>query len=220
MRNTKEPYAIDNANEGRFGISLLSKKNFLTAWDEEVLIEKSIGDVLIKTKEHDIISFNHLARKKQHLDQLEIVAQLLGIKGLLYSIELDNSIRTFPEVVPFDTQLFDPKATLQKTFSRFLFSIDATSVIVEAGKFTTNTIDPLVTINIELLNGETLVDTLIITEVVSVLNNRIYKVNDLLTDKETPPVYDSISISVMLPTQEGVTDIIRNIVNGVYLIIE
>ena len=81
--------------EYRFGISLLSKDRFSDAYNEEVMIDKSSGEVLVKTPDGDVISYNYNSRLKSHIIEMKAIANNLSVYGDILNIEFDDIIAPF-----------------------------------------------------------------------------------------------------------------------------
>lgn len=76
--------------EYRFGISLLSKEKLEDAYLEELMVDKSTGEVLVKTPSGDTISYNYNSRVKSHLTETKTIANNVSVYGDIISIEMDN----------------------------------------------------------------------------------------------------------------------------------
>ena len=79
----------------RFGISLLSKERFNEAYNEEVMIDKFTGEVLIKSKDGDVVSYNYNSRLKSQLSAIKLTANNMSVYGDIVSIEMDDVVAPF-----------------------------------------------------------------------------------------------------------------------------
>jgi hypothetical protein len=118
----------------RFGISFLSSHNKNNALPEELMVHKETGQILIKTNDGQIISYDSLARLRDHINATTIMAYNLDICGAMYSISLDSI--ELPEVVTENSNVFtNPVELFSNNAQKFLVSVDADAVEIsnEAG---------------------------------------------------------------------------------------
>lgn len=108
----------------RFAITALSRDNKGFAVNEEILVHKETGQMLIKTPSgSDIISFDSLSRAQAHIDTVTRLAKLAGMDGDMYFLTIGNI--ELPEVVPENTNLLDNELLLKSNpVTGCLISID------------------------------------------------------------------------------------------------
>lgn len=102
----ERPYEVTTSNDGssRWGISALSKENKDIAYPEEIMVNKSTGEFVIKSKDNDkIISYEYNSRLKSHLDTVTMTAYNMGICGKIYLMDIfpnvdmpDNIVKREP----------------------------------------------------------------------------------------------------------------------------
>ena len=78
-------------NEHRFGISGLSKENVNEAFLEEILVDKMSGEMLIKTPNGDIVSFDYNNRLKTNLVNIKHTGDDLNIYGNIKVVKMTHS---------------------------------------------------------------------------------------------------------------------------------
>ena len=113
----------------RFGISLLSKDRFNEAFNEEVMIDKLTGEVLVKSPTGDIISYNYNSRLKSHVSSTKMIANNMSVYGDIISIEMDGVHAPF--VMEFDRNyIADPIIIPYANCKKILFNADIDSIKV------------------------------------------------------------------------------------------
>ena len=112
------------ADLNRFAVSLLSRSNKDAAIQEEVLMHKGMGQVLVKTTDGNVISYDKLSRTRNHIDFVSILAENLFMTGEMYTLELDGI--DLPEIVNENVNLLHPAPIEVKSsnLKRLMVSID------------------------------------------------------------------------------------------------
>lgn len=87
MSNQSE--ALSNLIQ-RFAISALSRERKMEALNEEILVGKYTGDFHIKTKDGVFMSADIMNRMKASTTDAIRIAELMGMTGEIYQIELEN----------------------------------------------------------------------------------------------------------------------------------
>ena len=87
MSNQSE--ALSNLIQ-RFAISALSRERKMEALNEEILVGKYTGDFHIKTKDGVFMSADIMNRMKASTADAIRIAELMGMTGEIYQIELEN----------------------------------------------------------------------------------------------------------------------------------
>lgn len=87
MSNQSE--ALSNLIQ-RFAISALSRERKMEALNEEILVGKYTGEFHIKTKDGVVMSADIMNRMKASTADAIRIAELMGMTGEIYQIELEN----------------------------------------------------------------------------------------------------------------------------------
>ena len=139
----------------RFGISFLSKSRKAEALDEEVMIHKQTGEVLIKGAGGEILSYDKVGRLNDHINSVTNLCHTMNLLGKMYEVEF--TVLDLPEVIPEAVNLLDSYAplTTNKKISKLLVSIDIDSLKIVTPLVSMNANQPDVTINIILAVNST-----------------------------------------------------------------
>lgn len=168
----------------RFGISALSKHNANTAVEEEIMVDKTTGEFLIKSREGYIISFDAMARRKSMLENVDHINSMMNMGGDVYMIDLDHL--HLPTAIEYEEEILQNKVVLKDTnLNRLLFNIDVDEVIP-------NTVaqisehEPIIALKINATkpgeNGEIYCVTFTIEKPLSEINNRIIRIEDIVLE--------------------------------------
>lgn len=84
------------ANNNRWGWSALSKNRYQDAYNEEVMIDKKTGEIVIKRADGVIVSYDHMARTQSAMDRLENFIEGHGESRGLTFVSLVNNDKPFP----------------------------------------------------------------------------------------------------------------------------
>ncbi len=76
----------------RFAISALSRERKHEALNEEILVGKYTGEFYIKTKDGVVMSTDIMNREKASADEAIRIAELMGMTGEMYRVDLDMMI--------------------------------------------------------------------------------------------------------------------------------
>ena len=141
------------ARKTPFGISALSKSNHEHAYLNEVMCNKDIGEMALRTNDGDTVSYNYFSRLTTSINTLNHISTFYGIDGMIYSINPTDT--SFPMVIS-DTDTFTFEC--DKSAKKLIFMVDADAVVVEENQISEDIIDDLrVSFNI----GDISIDTLI-----------------------------------------------------------
>ncbi len=168
----------------RFGISALSKYNANVAMNEEIMVDKTTGEFLIKGKEGYVISFDAMSRRKSMLENVDHVNSMMNMGGDVYLLDLDHL--HLPAPVEYDTQILQNSVVLkEKNLNKLLFNVDVDEIIP-------NTIaevsvhEPIVELAIHATkpgdNGEIYCVRFSIEKPLSEINNRIIRIEDIVLE--------------------------------------
>lgn len=113
----------------RFGVSLLSKNRFSEAYNEELMVDKLTGEVVIKTPSGDAISYNYNSRLKSHIVETRAIANNMSIYGDIISIEMDNIHA--PCIIEFDKNYIEDGLIIPyHNCKKILFNADIDAITV------------------------------------------------------------------------------------------
>jgi hypothetical protein len=131
----------------RFGISFLSKSRQLEALDEEVMIHKGTGEVVLKGLTGEILSYNKVSRFNDHVNKVTNMCHTLNLLGKMYEIEFDAI--DVPEVIVEGANLLDSYAlmTTNKRISKMLISIDLDNLKIVSPDVSINVNQPEISID-------------------------------------------------------------------------
>lgn len=216
-------------SDHRFGISLYSKSNYATAYNEEVLIDKKTGEILIKTPDGDTISYNYNARISSHITSTKIDANNLGIYGDIINVKFDNIICPF--VMDYDTNYLDTPLDIPYACERLLIHVDIDALTTESNGFSQDRNNMMVELifNLKYSDG-TISDISTVSYPINVLNSKILHLQDnsimtIDTDKELVGIQiQSFKIlnTVMDYKNNEITNtaVIRPICNSILMVLE
>lgn len=168
----------------RFGISALSKHNANTAIEEEIMVDKTTGEFLIKSREGYVISFDAMARRKSMLENVDQINSMMNMGGDVYMIDLDHL--HLPAPIEYGQQILQNSVVLkEKNLNRLLFNIDVDEVIPNTvAEVSVN--EPIVELLIHATkpgdNGEIYCVTFTIEKPISEINNRIIRIEDIVLE--------------------------------------
>lgn len=130
----------------RFAISALSKKYKDQALNEEIMVDKTTGEFLIKSPNGTLMSFDAINRRRSTINDATDYALMQNMYGNMYEVKIDGLI--LPEPVAYDTEILSEPVTLKSNLKKVLFFIDLDEIVVDGdvGEATEN--EPIVTIKI------------------------------------------------------------------------
>jgi len=111
----------------RFAISGLSKKHNAQALPEEIMVEKTTGEFLIKSPEGMVISYDAIARRRSTITDATECALTQNMLGNMYELALDNYM--LPAIVPYDTNILDNSINLKQNMTKLLIYADIDEII-------------------------------------------------------------------------------------------
>lgn len=195
-------------NNGRWGISLLSKNRFTESHKEELMIDKSTGELVIKDTYGNIISYDYSTRRNNIITKCINIAQSNNLMGGIYSIKGSNSdIEMFPYVIDAasNIDIVIPQITnlcmelAEKAV--FYFDIEVFPTVENTGVIQTS-LTPIIKIS---SNGRGFID-----------GESIYNINNYIWDIPYS-LNDDINIDGINVITD--TDIpVRYIIHGIYMI--
>ena len=164
--------------EYRFGISLLSKDRFHDAYNEEVMIDKLTGEVLVKTPTGDTISYNYNSRLKSHIIETKAIANNVSIYGDIISIEMDDKYAPF--MMEFDNNyIINETIFPYPKCKKILFNIDIDALDIDGHEITYKRNNILIEMSLSIyFDDGTRSDILPISCSIDQLNHKVFDVYD------------------------------------------
>lgn len=177
--------------EYRFGISLLSKDRFTEAYNEEVMIDKLTGEVLVKAPTGDTISYNYNSRLKSHIVETRAIANNLSVYGDIISIEFDNI--NAPFTMEFDRDyIVNDLVIPYNNCKNVLFNADIDAITINTSGISYERNNMLLELTLAaVFNDNTMSADITIKESIEHLNHK--KIN--LLDGDTVIIPDDKAIS-------------------------
>jgi hypothetical protein len=112
-------------SQNRFAISMLSKSRKAEAINEELMVDKSTGEILIRGVAGEYVSYNRLARFESHINRVTEICHRHNFLGKVYSLELDDY--DTPMAIPETTNLLasgNQVLSLNKKLRTLYLSLD------------------------------------------------------------------------------------------------
>jgi len=116
----------------RFAVSALSRSRKEEALNDEIMIHKPIGQLLMKRPDGVIVSHDSISRFNMHRKSLENNYANIGITGDLYVIELDNV--DLPSEVQESTNILSTPVEISTGVNKLLLSLDLDCLEVVGGE--------------------------------------------------------------------------------------
>lgn len=111
----------------RFAISGLSKKYNEQALPEEIMVEKSTGEFLIKTTDGVTISYDAISRRRSTITDATECATTQNMIGNMYELSLEEY--NLPAIVPYNENILANSISLKQNLTKVLFYIDIDEII-------------------------------------------------------------------------------------------
>ena len=165
-------------SDNRFGISLLSKEKFNTAYDEEVMIDKNTGEILVKSSSGEVISYNYNSRLNSHISETKLIANNLGVYGDIVSIEFDDTYAPF--TMEFDKNYVPTPITIMYIkCKKLLFNLDLDPITMENNIISHNRNNIIIELSFSLYYTDaTTSEPLTISCPINELNSNLFILND------------------------------------------
>ncbi len=180
----------------RFAISGLSKKYNAQALPEEIMVEKTTGEFLIKTPDGMVISYDAMARRRSTITDATESALTQNMIGNMYELSLDNYM--LPAIVPYDINLLDNQINLKQNLKKLLLYIDIDEIIrKDLVEFSENM--PIIHFWIQCRYGNTTRAT-VIEKPINEFNNSIIEIDKLFDN--LPENYNVILTCVGIKKNE------------------
>jgi hypothetical protein len=141
-------------SSNRYAVSLLDKSRKSEAIDQEVLINKLTGEILVKSAAGIFISYNKIAKFDAHIKDVTTLCHGLNFLGNMYELEFDNI--DLPNVVEEDINLLSGATTFSAdVLTKILISVDLDSLRIDAGEAKRLDTQPTITIDMTLATNIT-----------------------------------------------------------------
>ena len=95
----------------RYGVSLLSRSSHIKAENEELMLDKETGQILLKRVDGNIMSYDATARFTQALDRITSLAANNLIFGKVYNVLPEN--RDLPSALDIDEEILSGNETIE-----------------------------------------------------------------------------------------------------------
>ena len=130
----------------RFAVSALSKKYRNQAINEELIVDKTTGEYLVKSPLGTVMSIDAINRRRSTIIDATNCALMQNMYGNMYEVKIDGLI--LPEPVAYDSEILSEPVTLKSNLKKVLFFLELDEIVVDGdvGEATEN--EPIVTIKI------------------------------------------------------------------------
>lgn len=159
----------------RFAISFLSKEYADQALLEEVMIDKRTGEILIKTPNDMVISYDSIARRRSTITDATDCAMTQNMIGNMYELSLEEY--DLPAIVPYNENILANSISLKQNLSKVLFYIDIDEIVEGEASAQVSESDPTVEINLRCGTGSVF-EEITIEKTLNVFNNTVIKIAD------------------------------------------
>jgi hypothetical protein len=136
-----------------FGISALSKSNHEHAYLNEIMCNKDIGEIAVRTKGGDTASYNYFAGLTSSINLLTQASAFYCMDGMIYSLSIPD--KTMPMVLG-DGDVFE--FVCDKPAKRLIFAVDASAVKTEENMISESLIDD---VHVSFKIGDISIDNLV-----------------------------------------------------------
>lgn len=204
------------SSNNRFALSFLSRSNKAQAVTGEVMMDKETGQLLVKTMSGDVMSFDSIARYRARINDVTVLAQTNGMRGLLTQVDFENL--ELPGVVSENTNfLLSPLTVKVNLLKRFLVSVDIDVIETATGNIGQ---EPTIYIDIRYTQGATTVNKSI--------SGPASQINTMAINPAThfPPGTDLSGYTVAITNiyfrknTNYTTQTLRNIMHSVLVVVE
>lgn len=202
----------------RWAISALSKVNKAFAVNEEILIDKNTGEILIRTPDGNIISYDSLARFKAHKEYLILHAENLRVTGSLGNIKSDTI--EFPDIVGDAVNIIGATPLVIKAsgINKILISVDIDCIEILALDSLVVLDEPSISIDFVFTKSSNPDKNLNITSSISQLDKSLIDPNVLLGITDLSTYSASISSISVVANVANSAKVIRNIIHSILII--
>lgn len=160
----------------RFAISALSKEFHDQSLNEEIMVDKTTGEFLLKSKKGTVISYDAIARRRSTITDATECATTQNMMGNMYELALEEY--NLPAIVPYNDNILANSISLKQNLQKVLFYIDIDEII-EGELAQVSEVDPKVEITLRCGTGSVF-EEIIVEKSLNVFNNTIINVSDLV----------------------------------------
>lgn len=202
----------------RFALSALSKSRKNSAVNEEILMDKETGQVLVKTPSGDIISFDYISKLRSHVDVVTGLSIEKGITGDINLIEFENL--DLPSKVTENANLLTSSLLLKSNnLKRFLISLDVETIELSSG--TIGVYEPLIEIGMSFKTGSTTTNATF-TGTRTEISNKIITPAEFVTGVTNFSSYEARITSIKVNRHSSYSGVaqLRHILHSALVIVE
>lgn len=168
-------------NKYRFGISLLSKDRYKNAYNEEVMIDKQTGQILIKTPElnhGDIISYDYNSRITSHITTIKSIANNVSVYGDIVSINFNDDVTPF--IMEYSkNHITTPIDIMYNNCKKAIFHADIDAITVNSNGISYARNNMLVEMELSLIYTDNMIsDPTVISCPLNEFNNKVLFLNN------------------------------------------
>jgi len=182
----------------RFAVSALSKERYLESVNEEILVDKLTGEILIKDKNGYIVSADTTNRTAFAMKKAISDAEQSGICGQFYQMTFDDM--ELPKMINYNKNILSEPLQLSSEINQFLLNFDISEHFCD-----TNSIDLLNETECEVrVEGKRGSQQFIVTKKVNDMNKFIINSMDYCNDDSSPIQITNITFT---PASYAISDI-------------
>ena len=170
----------------RFAVSALSKDRYLESVNEEIMVDKLTGEILIKDKNGYIVSADTTNRTSLSMKKAISDAEQSGICGQFFQITFDDM--QLPKMISYNKNILSEPLELSSTINKFLFNFDVSN-------------DTECEVRVEAKRGT---QQFIVTKKVNDMNKFIINSMDYCDDDSKPIIITNITFT---PASYAMSDI-------------
>jgi hypothetical protein len=196
-------------NNGRWGISLLSKSKYLNAKTEEVMMDKRTGEICVKDDNGNIISYDYLSRRQNTINRCITLANNSMLRGAVYLYKGlgDFNIDYYPTIFSIEGNdtIVDVSTSLiikMDHSEAMMIYLDMDVIDLSNGGVINDTYPLNVTYSLS--------DNEVVTVPIETFNSKTHYIDETVSN-------DEINISSFSVTKENEKDICI-IIYGIYMI--
>lgn len=198
----------------RFAISALSKEFHDQSLNEEIMVDKTTGEFLLKSKKGTVISYDAIARRRSTITDATECATTQNMMGNMYELALEEY--NLPAIVPYDDNILANSISLKQNLQKVLFYIDIDEII-EGELAQVSEVDPKVEITLRCGTGSVF-EEITVEKSLNVFNNTMINVSDLVErpDSKYSVVLSSIKFKKTSSSDLDTFIILHNMMVSLY----
>lgn len=198
----------------RFAISALSKEFHDQSLNEEIMVDKTTGEFLLKSKKGTVISYDAIARRRSTITDATECATTQNMMGNMYELALEEY--NLPAIVPYNDNILANSISLKQNLQKVLFYIDIDEII-EGELAQVSEVDPKVEITLRCGTGSVF-EEITVEKSLNVFNNTMIAVSDLVErpDSKYSVVLSSIKFKKTSSSDLDTFIILHNMMVSLY----